>query len=283
MSGALLIDIAYSAVITAFLSYGFFLTLKYARVYLMSYGEIVLLGGYISTFQQPSLGGWAISLLLAALGGSALGVVTFLLLRRLFERGRAIESLLLTWGTALILMESFRILMGPAGRFAPPFLEGAAQIAGEPFPYLRLLALATILVLALLLLGAIRLLDRRGRLSALAFGHRVALDYGVPVPWLLLATITLSCAVACVAGVVLGQEAAITPYGGVQYTIIATLAALVAGPRLMSGLLVAGALAGLRTWLGYTVGLTPAWLIVLLIAVLGASLRRGSVVLHDSA
>lgn len=273
---------AYSAVTTAFLTFGFFLTLKYARVYLMSYGEIVMLGGYISTFQQPNVAGWGISLILSALGGGALGAATFFLLRPLFQRGRSIESLLLTWGSALILMETFRISMGPAGRFAPTFLDGAVLLVGEPFPRLRLLTLATIILLSSLLLCAIAVLNRRGQLSALAFGHRVALDYGVPVPRLLLATIMLSCAAACMAGVVLGQEAAITPYGGVQYTTIAALASLVAGPRLISGLLVAGGLAGLRTWLGYVIGLTPAWLIVLLVAVIGASLRRSSALLHDA-
>lgn len=282
MAGALLIDVIYSAVVTAFLTYGFFLTLKHARVYLMSYGEIVLLGGYISTFQPPGLQGWIISIALAGIGGSALGAATFLLLRPLFQRGRVIESLLLTWGSALVLMESFRILMGPAGRFAPAFLEGTYTILGEPFPMIRLLALLSILALAVLLGLAILVLNRRHRLSALAHGHRIAIEYGAPVPRLLLAVLVLSCASACIAGVFFGQEAAVTPYGGVQYTTIAALAALVAGPRLLSGLLVAGGLAGLRTWLGYSLGLTPAWLIVLLVAVIGASLRRGTTVLDEA-
>lgn len=279
MSGVLLIDIAYSAVITAFLCYGFFLTLRYTRVYLMNYGEVVMLGGYVSTFQVPGIAGWLISLILAAVGGALLGAITYLLLKPMFQRSQIMDSLLLTWGSALVLMETFRLTMGPAGRFAPAFLDGTATLLGEPFPRVRLLAFASVLVLAILIGLGLAWANRRHQLSALVYGHAIAGEYGVPVPRLLLLILMLSCAVACMAGVMFGQEAAVTPYGGVQYTTIAAIAALVAGTRLTSGLLVAAGLAGLRTWLGYSLGLTPAWLIVLLIAVIGTALRRNSVAL----
>lgn len=278
---ALLIDIFYSAMLTGFLSFGFFLALKYARTFLMCYGEFVILGGYISTFQQQTLTGWLTAIAISALLGALSGAAIYLLLRNMFQRYRTRDSLLVTWGAALVLMESYRLSFGPAGRFAPSFSEGVWYVVGAAFPQMRALNLLAIVILSCALAAAIHALNRRNRLTALAFGHQVASEYGVPVPRLLLATLALTGAVACVAGVLVGQETAITPYGGLQYTILAALAALVAGPRLWSGVFVAASLAGIRAWLGFEFGLTPAWLVVLLLVVLGASLQRNSVTLDD--
>jgi branched-subunit amino acid ABC-type transport system permease component len=278
----LLLDVLYSAALTAFLSFGFFLALKYARVFLMSYGEVVVLGAFVSTFLTAGFANWALALLAAAVAGAVVGAVNFVLLQGAFQRGRTIEALLLTWGSALVLMELYRLAFGAAGRFAPSFFDTVWTVGGAPFPLSRVMSLAAIAMASAIILLSLRALNARQSLTALAYGHQVAGEYGVPVPKLLLATLVIACAAGAVAGVLIGQEAAITPYGGIQYTIIAALSAMVAGARVTNGVMVAAALGGARTWLGYEFGLTPAWLIVLALVVMAASMRRGPVVSYDA-
>nr|VFK15052.1 MAG: Branched-chain amino acid ABC-type transport system, permease component [Candidatus Kentron sp. LFY] len=258
----LLLDMLYSGVLMGLISTGFFISLKYCKVFLMSYGGIVLSGAYIATLVQPSVVGWLIALCIAACAGAFLGGGHYLLLRSGLRKQQSINSILLTWGVALIFAEFYRIVFGPAGRFAPAIFDVSSSDA--MFPATRVIILSVAMgILFLIFVFAFFLRTIRLRFEALAEDHRTAAEYGVPITRYLIISFALTGLIGGVSGVLLSQDNAITPYLGVQFTIQAALAGLIVGPRLIQGFIAAFSIGAGRVFLGFNFGITEGWLMVL--------------------
>jgi branched-chain amino acid transport system permease protein len=115
-----------------------------------AHGVMFALGAYLATTLGMALGFGAV-LIISPLGVALIGMaLEASLLRRIYSGDPAL-GLLLTFGLALIIEETIRVLWGPAGLpfNIPSAFVGSLQLGGIEFPAYRTFVLGfTVLVLA---------------------------------------------------------------------------------------------------------------------------------------
>jgi branched-chain amino acid transport system permease protein len=115
-----------------------------------AHGVMFALGAYLATTLGMALGFGAV-LIISPLGVALIGMaLEASLLRRIYSGDPAL-GLLLTFGLALIIEETIRVLWGPAGLpfNIPSAFAGSLQLGGFEFPAYRTFVLGfTVLVLA---------------------------------------------------------------------------------------------------------------------------------------
>ena len=142
-------------------SAGLSLVFGILRVVNFAHGVFYMLGAYLG-FTAVALTGWfwpALVIVPPVVG--ALGALLEAGTLRFIYRRLPIYQLLLTFGLALILEESIRVLYGPTakGVEAPPLLQGAVALGGIVYPRYRLF----LVVLGLAVGAAVWLLLQKTR------------------------------------------------------------------------------------------------------------------------
>lgn len=184
------------------------------------------------TVTRHGLPFWA-GLLGAMLVSAAAGLaVELLVIRRLYDR--PLETILATWGLSLVIIQLLTLAYGHNNQALPQPVTGS--IGGYPSYRLLLVLIAAVLVAALAVLLrhtraglTIRMVQSNGPLAR-GLGIRVALIRGT--------TFVTGCALAGLAGALLGPTQAINPNYAVSLVAAAFLAVLMAG-RTLSGLVLA--------------------------------------------
>ena len=118
---------------------GLALTFGQMGVINMAHGEFIMAGAYTAYVTNQVLGSAGLSLLVslpvAFVVAGALGVLLEVtLLRRMYHR--PLDTLLVTWGVALVLQQLARDVFGTAGVDvpAPAWLSGPVEVLGFAFP-----------------------------------------------------------------------------------------------------------------------------------------------------
>ena len=139
-----LFDAAALAALLFLVSVGLSLVFGILRVVNFAHGIFFMLGAYVGSTLVRITGSFWLTLVLAppivGLIGAALESSTL----RFIYRRPPIYQLLLTFGLALILEESVRVLYGVTARSVDPpvFLQGAVELAGAAYPRYRLFLIA---------------------------------------------------------------------------------------------------------------------------------------------
>jgi urea transport system permease protein len=215
----------------------------------MAHGEFIMAGAYTTYVLQDALGPDAITLAFllalpaALLVAGTLGLVLEVtLIQRLY--GRPLDTLLVTWGVALILQQVARDVFGAqnVAVSSPSWLEGGTSLWGIAIPYNRLF----IAVLALAITVAAWLLVSRlkqGRqMRAVTQNRQLAATSGIATSSIDRRTFFLGSAMAGLAGVGITQLGAVGPTLGQSYIIDAFLVVVAGGLGKLRGA-VAAALA----------------------------------------
>ena len=126
---------------------GLALTFGQMGVINMAHGEFIMAGAYTAFVSNQILGSAGLSLLVslpvAFVVAGLLGVLLeATLLRRMYDR--PLDTLLVTWGVALVLQQLARDVFGAPNVDvpAPAWLPGAVEVLGFAFPKSRLFILA---------------------------------------------------------------------------------------------------------------------------------------------
>src|SRR6478672_10269757 len=121
---------------------GLALTFGQMGVINMAHGEFIMAGAYTAYVMQQIIGNAGISLLIAIpigfVVGGLLGVILeATLIRRMYHR--PLDTLLVTWGVALVLQQLARDIFGApnVNTRAPGWLDGGFKVAGATLPYAR--------------------------------------------------------------------------------------------------------------------------------------------------
>jgi len=215
----------------------------------MAHGEMVMLGAYTTFVVQdlirnhaPGLFDWslAFALPLAFLFTGLVGVIIErTVIRWLY--GRALETLLATWGVSLILQQAIRSIFGPTNQEvgAPSWMSGAFQVGQLSITWNRL----WIIVFALLVFVALLALLKRTPLGlqvrAVTQNRRMAAAMGIRTGRVDALTFGLGSAIAGVAGVALSQIDNVSPNLGQGYIIDSFLVVVFGGVGNLWGTLVA--------------------------------------------
>lgn len=213
----------------------------------MAHGELMMLGAYTTFVMQkllPNAPGLALllSIPMAFLVAGAVGVVIERCVIR-FLYGRALETLLATFGISLLLQQAVRSIFSPLNQSVvmPSWMSGSLFI--NDFFSLTLNRLV-IIAFSLLVFAGLMLLLKRSRLGlevrAVAQNRAMARNMGVRSARVNALTFGLGSGVAGIAGVALSQLTNVGPNLGQNYIIDAFMVVVFGGVGNLWGTLVAG-------------------------------------------
>jgi urea transport system permease protein len=252
---------------------GLALTFGQMGVINMAHGEFIMAGAYTVYVLQQVITSAGASLLIAlpvafAVTGTMGALLEWLLIRRLYER--PLDTLLVTWGVALLLQQAARDLFGAPNKqvTAPDWLTGSITLfsaGGQDVVVSRgrlvILVLAVGAVVALTLV--LRLTPLGRRIRAVVQNRSLAAVSGIPTGRVDRLTFLIGSGLAGIAGVALTLLGPIGPTMGTNYIIDAFLVVVVGGiGQLKGSVIVAFALGVLQSLTEYATTLTVAKVIV---------------------
>jgi branched-chain amino acid transport system permease protein len=134
-------------------SVGLSLVFGILRVVNFAHGIFYMLGAYGGYTAVALTGNFWLALILAPIGVGVIGALLEASTLRFIYRRPPIYQLLLTFGLALILEESVRVVWGPTAKPVDPprLLQGSIQMLGTVYPRYRLFLIAAGTVVAILL------------------------------------------------------------------------------------------------------------------------------------
>ncbi len=214
----------------------------------MAHGEMVMLGAYTTFVVQELIrtynpGLFDLSLIiaipLAFLFTGLIGVIIERTVIR-FLYGRALETLLATWGISLILQQAIRTLFGPTNREvgAPSWMSGSFELGHLSITYGRLWIIVFAMLVFVALLATLRLTRIGLEMRAVTQNRRMAASMGIRTNWVDAMTFGLGSGIAGIAGVALSQIDNVSPNLGQSYIIDSFLVVVFGGVGNLWGTLV---------------------------------------------
>lgn len=223
---------------------GLSLTFGQMGVINMAHGEFMMAGAYTAFMVQGVVADAGVSLLLAIpLGfmvGGVMGVILEVtLIRRMYHR--PLDTLLVTWGVALILQQAARDIFGAPNVDvrAPGWLSGSVNIGIAQVPAARLfiLALAVAAVVGLSLLLKATPLGRRIR--GVVQNRDLAETVGISTRSTDRLTFFIGSGLAGIAGVAVTLLGSTGPTLGTNYIVDAFLVVVAGGIGQLKGAVIA--------------------------------------------
>lgn len=223
---------------------GLALTFGQMGVINMAHGEFMMAGAYTAFMVQGVISDAGVALLLAIpLGfviGGVMGVILeATLIRRMYHR--PLDTLLVTWGVALILQQAARDIFGAPNVDvrAPGWLSGSIDIGVTQVPAARLfiLALAVAAVVGLSLLLKLTPLGRRIR--GVVQNRDLAETVGISTRSTDRLTFFIGSGLAGIAGVAVTLLGSTGPTLGTNYIVDAFLVVVAGGIGQLKGAVIA--------------------------------------------
>ena len=215
----------------------------------LAHGELIMLGAYTTFFVQqtirthaPELFDWSL-LIAAPLAFVVVGAVGVAIERGVVRHlyGRALETLLATWGISLILQQAVRMIFGPTNREVgnPSWMSGSFAIGEMTVTWARF----NIVIFSLAVFVGLLLLMRYSRfgltMRAVTQNRAMAANMGVRTGWVDAMTFGLGAGIAGLAGVALSQIDNVSPNLGQSYIIDSFLVVVFGGAGNLWGTLAA--------------------------------------------
>lgn len=234
----------------------------------MAHGELFLLGAYtLAAAQAAGLPFWLGLILAPALVAIVGLLIEEIVIRRVY--GRAIDTILATWGISIALKQAIIVIFGPAAISVSNPIPGATDLFSFSYPSYRLfimavsagLAAATYLVLYATLLGL--------QIRAVIANRAMAGSLGINTRLMDRCTFAAGAALAGVAGAVMAPIMSVDPQMGVGFLIPAFLAVLVGGLNSLVGAIFgAGIIGGAATTLSSVMSQAMGQIVVFVLAIM---------------
>jgi len=213
----------------------------------MAHGELMMLGAYTTYVVQTATPGYlGVSILLAIPAAFIIAGLAGVILERTIIRflyGRALETLLATFGVSLILQQLVRSIFSANNRAvaSPAWLSGTLQInEALSLTFNRLYIVA----FTLFVFAALQVVLKRTRLGldirAVAQNRAMARAVGIRSDWVDAMTFGLGSGIAGIAGVALSQLTNVGPNLGQSYIIDSFMVVVFGGVGNLWGTLIGG-------------------------------------------
>jgi urea transport system permease protein len=248
---------------------GLSLTFGQMNVINMAHGEFIMAGAYTVYVLQQVITSAGASIIIAlpiafAVAGAMGALLEFLLIRRLY--GRPLDTLLVTWGVALILQQAARDIFGAPNvqTRAPDLLTGSIRLPGglviaSSRVFILVLALAAVAALTVVL----KTTSLGRRIRAVVQNRDLAAVSGLATGRVDRLTFFIGSGLAGIAGVALTLIGPIGPAMGTNIIVNAFLVVVVGGIGQLKGtVIVAFALGILQSMVEYTTTVSVASVIV---------------------
>jgi branched-subunit amino acid ABC-type transport system permease component len=255
----------------ALVALGFMLIIGVMEVINLAHGSLFALGAYVALvlltpdggLRLPALAGYfalpvtwrfAVALLVAPLVVAIVGMGLELCLRRTYGRD-PLYGLLLTFGAALVLEESIRLVWGPTERFLtiPGAITGGVRLGDLIYSVYRFFASGFAIGMILLLWLFLERTPYGALIKAGAHDSEMVRALGVNLARLRLFVFAFGVALAAVAGIVMAPIWGVRPHVGVDAVVPAFVVIVLGGVGSFGGAVLAGLLVGM------VVGLTGAF------------------------
>ena len=268
MSSALLLNLAWQISTLALVALGLAIVFGKLRIMNMAHGEFVMIGAYAPVITSSlGLPGW----LQVPVCLLSVGLVAFVLERTIIRHlyGRMFDSLLATWGIAILLRETVELLFGRGYQSVTPPISGTLSLLGTEYPAYRIAVIAGIV----LGFGALAWWNARSkvatRIKAMVGNPDLAEAVGINTARLSAGAFIFGCCTAGLAGLILAPTIRIEPMMGLDYLIRSFFALVVGGLGSLEGLGIgAGIIAGTQSVLGALANQTYGYLAVLTLSIL---------------
>ncbi|MCB1377342.1 MAG: branched-chain amino acid ABC transporter permease [Alphaproteobacteria bacterium] len=213
----------------------------------MAHGELFLVGAYTLVAVQAAGGPFWLGVLLAPIVVGAIGLlIEELVIRHVY--GRAIDTILATWGISLVLKQGIIVLFGPQAISVATPLPGAVQLAGIEYPSYRLLIMLVSASLAAAIYFALYLTPVGLQIRGVIANRAMAGSLGINTRLMDRGTFAIGAGLAGIAGAVMAPIMSVDPQMGVGFLIPAFLAVLVGGLNSLVGAIFgAGIIGGATT------------------------------------
>lgn len=249
-------------------SVGLLIILSIMGVVNLAHGAFLTIGGYAAVIVSQN--GWNpwISLLLAAVAGFVLGlIVELLVVRRLY--GRPLDTILATWGLAIIVTQVLSDQFGRSAHFVDEIVEGDPLQIGDLFvsPY-KIFIVGVALVLGIGLAMIIRYTNVGVIARAVIMNPALARTLGINTGRVNSITFALGSALAAFAGAVIVPMSSVDPNMGTPWVITAFMVVLAAGISLPALLVSALGLAAAQVLATYFLAPVVGSLLVIAIPIL---------------
>ena len=268
MSSVLFLNLAWQISTLALVALGLAIVFGKLRIMNMAHGEFVMIGAYAPVITSSmGLPGWLqvpVCLLTVALVAFALERT---IIRHLY--GRVFDSLLATWGIAILLREAVELIFGRGYQSVSPPISGTLSVIGADYPAYRIAVIIGIIVGFVALYWWNTRSKVATRIKAMVGNPDLAEAIGINTARLSAGAFVFGCCTAGLAGLILAPTIRIEPMMGLDYLIRSFFALVVGGLGSLEGLGIgAGIIAGTQSVLGAAANQTYGYLAVLTLSIL---------------
>ncbi len=264
----LILNLIWQVSTLALIALGLAIVFGKLRIMNMAHGEFVMIGAYAPVITS-SLGLPAGFHVPVCIGTVAL--VALLLERTIIRHlyGRMFDSLLATWGIAILLREVIELMFGRGYQSVRVPIAGTVDIFGTQYPLYRIAVVGLICVG----FGALAWWVRRSKVAtqikAMVGNPALAEALGINTARLSAAAFVFGCCTAGLAGLLLAPTIRIEPTMGIDYLIRSFFALVVGGLGSLEGLgLGVTLIAGTQSVIGALASQTYGYLSVLTLSIL---------------
>jgi branched-subunit amino acid ABC-type transport system permease component len=268
----LLLDCLTTSALLFLVTVGLLIVFGMMRIINFAHGAFITVGAYSSVVAgQYGLSPW-LTLILGPLAAGAIGAIAEpLVLRRLY--GRQLDTILATWGLALIITQLVTLKFGRGTQPVDSIDLGTVTVLGTPYSSYRLAVIPLVLVLSI----AILLVLRRTRYGlvgrAVIMDDDLAQTLGVNVKRVRFTSFVLGSAIAGLAGAVLVPMSSVDPNLGLPWLINAFLISLLVGVSTTALAFASLALGSAQVLVGFSFNSVSATLAIPVLAVVLLRLR----------
>ncbi len=214
----------------------------------MAHGEMVMLGAYTTFVVQEAIrssapGLFEYSLAIALPAAFLVTALVGIAIERSIIRwlyGRALETLLATWGLSLIIQQAVRTIFGPTNKQVgnPDWMSGSFALGGLDITYNRFWIVLFAMAVFLALLAVLNRTPLGLQMRAVTQNRRMASAMGIRTPFVDAMTFGLGSGIAGLAGVALSQLDNVSPNLGQNYIIDSFMVVVFGGVGNLWGTLV---------------------------------------------
>jgi branched-chain amino acid transport system permease protein/urea transport system permease protein len=238
----------------------------------LSHGALMMVGAYTAyAVQNAGLSPW-IGIVAAPIVVGFIGLVMEVgLIRRLYER--PLDTLLATWGVAIVLQEAVKIVFGTSQKSVEPPLTGTLSAGGVTYPtYWAFIVLVTVVIMSVTI-ALFSVTDVGIMALAVIQDREMASAVGINTRFSDRATFAFGSALAGFSGAIMAPLLSVNATMGLSWLADSFLVVIVGGIGTFTGTVVGGVLLGgldnlFRTVIaGYTSIAQAAVLVVALVLI----------------
>jgi urea transport system permease protein len=255
------------------ISLGLHFTFGLLGVVNLAHGEFLLIGAYTAFQLQEATGSVVPGIVFAPAVAALVGL--------LIERGilryfydRPLDSLLATFGLAVIIRQLVQLLYSPNPRTVRVPVPGSFVLGGFNVPWWRLIVVIAAVALVTVMVASLGKTSFGLRAQATVRNATLAETMGINVGLMRAALFTIGSAVAGLAGALLAPINTLNPQFGLLFLVNSFLVVILGGPGSVRGLVVAAVvLGGSQSILQFVISTIYAQIIVLVIAIVAVRFR----------